>query len=55
MNYEYLLAKDLFVNYSREARPVLQPQDVVQVAGRFALGRIGKLVPVYFDLKLNYG
>ena len=49
-NNEYLLAKDLFVNYSREARPVRNTQGSVQVDADFFLGRIGNLVQVYFAL-----
>ena len=50
-NYEYLLAKDLFTNYSREARPVLQPQDTVNVTVDYALARISKLVGHYLLTK----
>ena len=52
MNYEYLLGKDLFVNYSRNARPVLQANDSVPITVQFALGRIGTLVLTLFHIHI---
>ena len=43
---EYRLYKDLLSNYSKSAKPTLNPHDVVDVEFQFFLARIESLVGI---------